>query len=399
VARFAYKARTARAEAVEGIIEAGSENSAVNKLVLSGYFPVRVWEEPLCETGAAGQRIRPKDIAYFTRRLSELLNSGMTLYGASGVVENQTENNNLKIMIRGIRGSIEKGGHFSEALKEYPGAFPELYINIVRSGEESGSIGEVLSGMADFLDKDEDLRSRLIAALAYPCLTAITGIFTIVILTGFIAPRMAGMFADMGGKLPFPTRVLIWTGDFLRAYWIPVMVFAGAAAFLIGGSGSNPAIKNKIDAMRLRMPVLGRLVKENEFMRFSKTLSMLLKNGVPMLNSLAIVSGVVTNSVIRKNIEEIHDDIKAGTGFASSIKKKKDFPVFLADMAAAGEAGGFLDKALSNIARNYEIELERDMKIAIALMEPVFILVMGALVGFIVIAVFLPIFQLSLAVY
>jgi len=399
MAKFAYKAKRSPTEITEGAMEAGSENAVINKLNQLGYHPVWIMEESVSAAKARILRIKSKDLADFTRRVSELLESGLTLYNALSVVESQSGSCNLKTIICCIEDSLKEGKCFSAALKRYPGVFSELYVNVIRSGEESGSMNETLAGMADFLDKTEDMRSKIIAALAYPGLTAIIGFMTIVILIVFIIPRLVNMFIEMGEELPLATRALIWISDFARAYWIFSAFFAVCAIFLFKRVKLNPIARNKIDKIRLKIPILGNIAKNSEFMRFSKTLSMLLKNGVPMLNSLKIASSVVANNAIKEDINFIHNDVKAGMSLAASIKKRECFPLYLANMVAVGEEGGFLDKALLNISRNYEIELDRAMKIITALMEPVFILIMGMVIGFIVVAMLLPVFQISLVAH
>ncbi len=393
--RFAYKAKKSPDEAMEGFIDADSEKAVINKLNRSGYYLVWIKEET-AQKELNRIKVKTKDLANFTRRVSELLNSGLTLYNALNVIERQTEKNNLRGVIKAIAESIKDGKSFSGALRNYPNVFSELYVNLARSGEESGSLNEALANISDFLDKEEDAKSRVIAALAYPGLMAIVGLATVVILVIFIVPRLVNMFIEMGEDLPLPTRILAGTGSFIRAYWIWLLSFAGVTALVFKRNKANPVIKDKIDRFKLKVPIIGNFVRNSELARFSAVLSTLLKNGVPILDSLNIVSGVVTNNAIKGDISLIHDDIKLGLSFSKAIKKRKYFPLFLADMASAGEEGGFLDKALLNIARNYEIEMERAMKIIMSLLEPVFILIMGLVVGFIVLAMLLPVFQISL---
>ena len=396
MARFAYKAKRSPTEITEGAIEADSENAVISKLNKSGYYPVWIREESMNAAKPQVLRVKPRSLAGFTRRVSDLLESGLTLYSALSVVESQSGSCDLKTIICCVRDGVKQGKSFSAALKQYPEVFSELYINVIHSGEESGSMNEALAGMADFMDKCEDIRSRIIAALAYPCLTAIVGFMTIIVLIVFIIPRLVNMFIEMGEELPLATRALIWISDFARAYWGFSVFFVVCAIFLFKRAESIPITKNKIDRMKLKMPVLGDIAKNSEFMRFSKTLSILLKSGVPMLNSLNIASGVVANSAIKEDIAFIHNDVKAGMSLSASIKNRECFPLYLANMVAVGEEGGFLDKALLNISRNYEIELDRTMKIITALIEPVFIFIMGAVIGFIVVAMLLPVFQISL---
>ena len=394
--RFIYKAKKSPEEIMQGSIEADSESVVVNKLIQSGCYPVWIREELAGTPEPVTLKIKSRDLSAFTRRLSELLGSGLALYNALGVIENQAGNASLKMITGNIKSRIKEGKDFSQALKDYPCIFSGLYINLARSGEESGSLNDVLANVADFLEKDQDMRARIFAALAYPGLMAIVGFATIFILVTFVVPRIANMFVEMGQQLPLVTRILIGVSDFVRAYWFLLAIFIAGAVFLFKTGSSNPAGKNKIDKIKLKIPVFGDLLKDTELARFSRTLSMLLKNGIPILDSLEITSDVIINSVIKEEIDEIYNDVKAGSSLALGIKKRKNFPVFVANMTAVGEEGGFLDKALLNIACSYETEADRAMKIITALLEPGFILIMGLVVGFIVVAMLLPVFEISL---
>ena len=394
--KFIYKAKKGPDEVVEGVIEADSENAAVNKLTQSGYYPIMVREESIAAAGASVYKISMKDLAQFTRHLSELLNSGLTLYNALNVIESQSETNSLRMVIGAVKGRIKEGKNFSEALRNYPGVFSELYVNLARSGEESGSLNEVLVNIADFLERDQDIRAKIITALAYPGLMAAVGFFTVFILITFVVPRLVNMFIEMGQALPLPTRMLIGISGFIRGYWFLLVIFIGGVVFLFKQGESNAVTKNKIDRFKLEIPVFGKLVRDTELATFSRTLSMLIKNGVPILNSLKITSGVISNSAIKKEIEIIYNDVKDGSGLTNAIKKNASFPLFMVNMTAVGEEGGFLDKALLNIAASYETEIDRTVKIITALLEPAFILIMGLVVGFIVVAMLLPVFEISL---
>jgi len=394
--KFLYRVKNGPEEVLEGVIEADSENIVISRLARMGYYPILVKEELTNAGRAIVYRISAKHLANFTRHLSELLNAGITLYNSLSVIENQSENKNLKIIIKVVKGCIKDGKKFSEALKSHPGVFSELYVNITRAGEESGLLDDALSNIADLLDKDEDIHAKIIAASAYPILMAAVGLGTIGILITFVVPRLVGMFIEMGEKLPLPTRMLIAISDFARAYWIWTIFFTGGVIFLFKKSSLDPSVKIKLDRIKLEIPIFGPLIKDAELARFSRTFSMLLKNGVPVLNSLKIVFGVITNSAIKEDAGLIYDDIKEGSSLANAIKKTKSFPLLAGNMIAVGEEGGFLDKALLNVARNYEKALELEVKTIISLLEPAFILIMGLIIGFIVVAMLLPVFQISL---
>ncbi len=391
MSHFIYKAKKGPKEVIEEKIEAESEASAVRQLIQQGYYPI--WVKEVSSVAAQKRKpVKAKDLAIFTRQLSELLDSGLALYEALNIIENQIELPGLKEIIKGIREKVRDGNTFSDSLKDYPRVFSNLYVNLVRSGEAGSMLGDVLNNIADFLEKEEDVKSRVLAALAYPMLMLIVGAGTIFILTGFVIPKLANMFVEMGETLPLPTRILIGFSDFIRSYWILLAIFVGGAIFFAVRSKS----KGSIDRFKLKLPIVGALVRDSELARFSRTLSMLLKNGVAILSALKITSDVIENEVIKNEALKIYNDVREGSSLAAAIKKNTSFPQFIVNMATIGEEGGMLDKTLFKAAKSYEIESDRKIKILSSLLEPAIILIMGVVVGFIVISMLLPVFQISL---
>lgn len=399
MARFLYKAKKGPGEVFEGSIEADSEKAAVNKLMEKGSFPVWIKEEGLAAKEKRGlslfpKKVKTKDLAHFTRQLSDLLDSGLALFDSLNIIENQVEVPQLKGIIGKLKDGIKDGSTFSDSLKAYPRTFSNLYVNLVKSGEAGSMLNESLNNVADFLEKQEETRSKIMAALAYPMLMAIVGFMSVVILMAFVIPKLANMFVDMGEVLPLPTRILISLSDFTRGYGLVFFLFAGGLIFAVKKSNRIP--KKVIDNFKLKIPIFGRLIKDTEFARFSRTLSTLLKNGVPILNSLKITSDIIDNEVIKVAVVSVHDDVRAGSRLAAAIKKNASFPQFIINMTAIGEEGGFLDKTLLKVARSYEVETDRTVKVLSSLLEPIIILVMGLIVGFIVVSMLLPVFQISI---
>ncbi|MBU4343319.1 MAG: type II secretion system F family protein [Candidatus Omnitrophica bacterium] len=391
---FIYKAKKGPKEIIESKIEADSEASAIKQLIQQGYYPIWV-KEVSSVTVQKRKPVKAKDLAIFTRQLSELLDSGLALYEALNIIENQIELPGLKEIIKGIREKVRDGNTFSESLKDYPRVFSNLYVNLVRSGEAGSMLRDVLNNIADFLEKEEDVKSRVLAALAYPMLMLIVGAGTIFILTGFVIPKLANMFVEMGEALPLPTRILIGFSDFIRNYWILLAIFVVGFVFFI--AKTKP--KGIIDRFKLKLPIIGALVKDSELARFSRTLSMLLKNGVAILSALKITSDVIENEVIKNETLRIYNDVREGSSLAAAIKKNTSFPQFIVNMATIGEEGGMLDKTLFKAAKSYELESDRKIKILSSLLEPAIILIMGVVVGFIVISMLLPVFQISLTAH
>jgi len=404
VPRYLYKAKKGPKEVLEGSIEADSENAAINKLMESSCYPISVREETAAsderskEIFLFSKRIKTKDLADFTRQLSELLDSGLALFDALNILENQTAIPRLKDVIRDVKDRIKGGSTFSESLKSRPRIFSDLYVNLVKSGEAGGVLDEVLANISDFLEKEVDTRSKIMAALSYPLLMVAVGFISIFILLGFVIPKLTNVLVETGEALPLPTSILIGLSDIVRNYWILLLILIGGLIFFVKGSKKNKIARLTIDSLKLKFPIFGALIRRGELARFSRTLSTLLKNGVPMLYSIKITSDVIDNEVIKRQIETVHNDVKSGSSLQAAIKKDTDFPLFLINMIAVGEEGGSLDRKLFKVAKAYETETDRMIKILSSLMEPVIILVMGLVVGFIVVSMLLPVFQISLTV-
>lgn len=402
MAHFLYKAKKGPKEIVEGSVEADSENAAIKRLTQDGLYLVWIEEKKdFSKEKTKGvllfsKRIKPKDLANFTRQLSDLLDSGLTLFDSLNVIEKQIGHPQLKEVIRSIRDSIKDGNTFSESLTIYPHIFSSLYISLVKAGEAGSMLSEVMVNIADFLEKQEDVKSNVLAALLYPMLMVFVGIGTIFILMAFVIPKLANMFIEMGEVLPLPTRILIGISDFASSYWILLVILAGGVVFFIKKGSSNKGTKKTIDRFKLKLPVVGGLIKNSDLARFSRTLSTLLKNGVPILYSLKITSDIIDNEIVKEEVLRVYTDVKAGSSLKAAIKKNTSFPQFVVNMTAIGEEGGFLDKMLLKVAKAYEVEIDRAVKAVSALLEPVLILAMGLIVGFIVIAMLLPVFEISI---
>ncbi len=396
--RFLFKAKKGPSEVLEGNIEADSETAAVNRLLASGCHPIWIREAPSAadrkSKGAffSNQRVAVRDLANFTRQLLELVDSGLALFDALNIIETQTTHPYLKEIIGTVRDRIKQGSTFSESLASHPHIFSNLYVSLVRAGEAAGALSEALSNISDFLDKEALIRSRIRVALAYPALMAAVGIVTIFILMAFVIPRLASVFVEMGEVLPLSTRIIIGLSDFVRRFWILLVVLAGGGIFFIKSTdGSGRAVS--------RLPIISALVKDVELARFSRTLSMLLKSGVPILYSLKITSEVAANEAVRQDIRRIYEDVKSGSSLSAAIKSRPSFPQFVVNMTTVGEEAGHLDKMLLRVAKSYETETDRTIKVMSSLLEPVLILAMGLVVGFIVISMLLPVFQISLVAH
>lgn len=393
---FVFKAKKSPSEELEGSVEAESERSAVNKIISFGYYPVWIKEEDI-DAASFSRRVGRGVIAGFTRQLSDLLSSGLTLFDSLLIIEDQART--LKPVVRTIRNNIKKGKAFSESLRSRPDIFSDLYVNLVRSGEAGGILDDTLSNISDLLEKQEDIKLRIINAMLYPALVAGIGIATIFILMIFVIPRLADMFIEMGQALPLSTRILIGLSSFVRDWWGLSGVFIAGSLFLLKRREKTNITRSAIDGLRLKIPVIGCFLRDIELERFSRTLSVLLKNGVPMLCSLKIASDTISNEVIKIDISSAYNDVAAGLSLSAALRKSKYCTNYIVTMTATGEEGGFLDRALLKVAQGYESENDKAIKRFASLLEPVMILVIGILVGFVVISMLLPVFEISISAH
>lgn len=403
MAKFLYKAKEGPDRVIEGTMEAESREQVLDRLQAMGYFPVSIREETPAQEKAFAfigeARIRRNDLAIFTRQLSDLLDSGITLFKALHLIEEQTENFPMRQLISTLATEIKEGRRFSETLTRFPGVFSRLYVALVRAGEVGGMLERVLAGLADYLEREQEMYAKVRAALAYPLLMLAVGLATIFILMSFVIPRLVAMFKGLGQSLPLPTLILINISSFLQHFWWLILAVFVLIFFGIDRRAKTKEGKLFFDQLKLKLPLFGELMKKSEIARFGRTLSTLLGNGVPMLVSLDTVVPVVNNALIQKEVERMFNEVRDGSSLSKTIAKSPYFPPLVANMIAVGEEGGVLERSLLKVSESYEREVERIVKVITSLIEPIMILAMGSIVGFIVISMLLPIFQINLVAW
>ncbi len=402
--KYFYKAKKGPEEIVEGHIEAETEYTAVSKISQLGYYPIKVEKEnarfqqrgfyPSFFIG----RVRLRDIAIFTRQLSELLGSGLTLLNALGVLYEGTENRYLKSVIQSVMADLKDGAPLSVALSKYPNIFSRLFTSMVHSGEIGGVLEDVLKRLSQFYEKEEEVKAKIQIAMAYPVLVSFVGLLTIFVLLSFVVPKLTMIFAEFGQILPLPTRALIKISDYFAEFWWLILLFFIIFIFLLIRLNKTKGGKLRFDRFILSIPAIGEFIKKVEIGRLTKSLATLLDNGVPILQSIEVVSDAVTNEVLKQELDRIGEQIRDGSSFSSAIRASPHFPIFVMNMIAVGEEGGRLEDALRKVADSYEHDADRLVKIMTSLIEPLMILGMGAVVAFIVVAMLLPIFQINLMV-
>ena len=402
--QFAYKAKKDDGSVVTGTLQAESERSALDSLGRMGVFPLEI-QSSAGNTGRAvapvqarrriSRRIKAGELALFTRQLADLLKAGVPLNRALRTLSEQTRNQELSETIEEIVKEVSAGKALHEALARFPKTFPTLYISMVRAGETGGFLEEVLHRLAIFIEKDQDLKSRIASAMAYPILLIVIGTCAVVFLMVFFIPRFSEIFKKMGSELPPTTQIVMAVSYFCSSYW--PFLFAGFVVLYLGGSQLTKGGPGRrfLDRLKIVFPLFGEIVKKNAVSRFTRTLGTLLKSGVPILGALAISKEAMGNVVLMEDIDEASAGVKQGRGLAEILRQSRHFPVMVVDMIAVGEEGGNLDEVLINVADSYDIQVDRQVRVFISLFEPALLLIMATLVGFIVISMLLPVFTLS----
>lgn len=405
MATFRYKAKKGPSEIVAGNINADSQAEALNKLSAMGYFPISVTIQEGASVNSEKkefnlsfnlfQRVTIRDISAFTRQLSDLIDSGVTLFRSVQILHEQDTNPIFKSVLEDIQNSIKDGKTLHESLSKHPKIFSKLYVNMVKSGEIGGMLEMVLDRLADFAEKEDETKSKIKSAMAYPMVMAGTGVLSVLGMMIFVIPRMVRLFADMGQVLPIPTQILIAISHALSQYWWGFLLVGGGGMFLLNKWKATEEGGITYDRFKLNIPVIKELILKDEISRFGRTLSTLLTNGVPIIQSLNIIVDTINNKVIRNDLKKITDDIAKGAKLGECLKRVTYFPALFVNMVAVGEESGHIEKSLEKVALSYEKQVDRTVKTLTTLLEPLMIIVLGCVLGAIVISMILPIFDIS----
>ncbi len=400
---FEYTGYNAAGKKVSGAVEGAGRRAVLLKLKADGIFPTNLREEATAAAVGAKapikleltRRVPVTELATATRQLATLLGAGLPLDEALGTIGGQLENVRLARAFSAVREEVVQGQALHEALGAHPRIFPVLFINMVQVGENTGTLDQVLQRLADFLEEQAKLKSRIQSAMAYPVLMCLIGIGVLFFLFAFVVPQVVRMLEDLGQALPTPTRVLIATSEFLSAWWWVFLLLMALGALGVQRWRRTEEGRYKLDRLALKVPLFGRLNLLVATARFSRTLGTLLRSGVPLLKALDIVTNLMQNRVLRKALEDTSVAVREGEGLAGPIKRSGVFPPMVAQMAAVGERSGDLEDMLFRVADTYEHQVDLTLNGLLSLLEPIMILVMGGVVGFIVLSILLPIFQAS----
>jgi type II secretion system protein F len=396
---FVYRAKDRKGGLIEGQTDAENAAAATAQLQSMGYFPLDVREMGGKRDMTAGLKVlrRPRiaDTSAMYRQLADLVGSGIPLVRSLSVVSEQTPNEQLREILAQVNTDVSGGDSMAQAMGKHSKVFPRLHCSMIRAGETGGMLPMVLDRLAEFAEQDEELRSKVWSALAYPLVMIVAGIGAIAVLVTVVIPRIVKIFDSMDQSLPFITVLLIRIIDVIQGYWW--LLIAGGAALVFGIYQAARTQEGRlwIDRTLLRVPLVGSIIVKREVAKFARTLGALLHNGVTILTALDIVEDVMTNRVIQREVAEIPQDVTQGEGISRTLQDSTVFPPVVVNMIAVGEETGQLDTALLRIAESYEKQVERNLKTLTSLIEPLIIVAMAGVVGFLVIAMLLPIFSID----
>lgn len=416
---YTYKGINDKGKKVNGVREADSPRALKNLLRGDGIFLTELFEEKagkgekkqLAGKDKGGgllnaeidiaqytQRVTVQDITLFTRQLATLTNAGITLLESLNALVEQTQNAKFKRILSQVKDRVNEGASFADALKEHTKVFGPLYINMIRAGETAGALELVLHRLADYTESQMKLRRKVVGALTYPALMVVFAVFVVFLLMVVVIPKISKLFEDMNATLPIQTRILISLSNFVSSYWfiiLPVVIFG---VVMIRRYINTKEGRQKYDIFVLKVPIFGGLVKMLATTRFSSTMATLLSSGVPMLTAMDIVKTVVGNWVFMDVIEKARENVREGESLATPIQRSEVFDPIVSHMISVGERAGELENMLQHVSDAYETQLEAKITQMTSLLEPLILVGMGVIVGFVVLSIMLPIMQLNNAI-
>jgi type IV pilus assembly protein PilC len=393
---YSYKVRDQRGNLVTGTLVADSEALVLRRLREQGLTPVEVGREKKglnLQINIRSKKVKLKEVAVVSRQFATMVNSGLPILRSLAILSEQTSNPELGRMLMRVRLDVEQGKSLSGAMAEHPKGFNDLYVSMVKAGETGGQLDNVLLRLASMLEGEVRLRGKIKSAMAYP--VAVVGLVTLIMsaMLFFVVPQFKGIYGQLGGTLPLPTRGLMAVSDGLKHYWWILLLIGIGSRFALKRYKKTPKGREVIDALKLRIPVFGKLFQKVALSRFSSTLAMLLRAGVPILHALEIVSDTVNNRTIGKAVTDVQASVREGEPIARPLAKYPVFPSMVVQMIAIGEETGQIDAMLEKVAQFYDQEVDATVDALTSLIEPLLIAVIGVCVGAAVIALYMPMFN------
>ncbi len=399
--RFQYKAASSDGSVVNGFLAGENREHVVRQLRALGQIPIRIDEKSVVATQRGSslsfsrRKIREQQVADMTRQISTLLRAGMPLDRALGILATLAENGPLGQVLVEIREHVKQGGSLADAVEAHPNVFSRFYVNLLRAGESGGALEIVLERLAEHLDRNIEIKDALKSALVYPAILVIVAVLSIFILLGYVVPQFTEMFANVGEALPLSTRITIGAGEFLQSYGWLMGALLILATLLLRRQLDDPRRAYSWHKRVLRTPLAGNVILKIEVARFARTLATLLQNGIPLLKALAIVKDTMSNRVLATGLEHVVDGLKEGQSLADPLAKSTAFPAFAVHMIKVGEESGNLPDILLQVATTYDRDTQVTLKRSLALLEPILILVLGAVIAAVIISILVAILGIN----
>ncbi|MDD5132185.1 MAG: type II secretion system F family protein [bacterium] len=394
---YKFKAKAGDGSVITDVLEADNKKAVIKHLQEKGLFPVSITEEHdrISSRKYLKAKINRSDLVIFHRQLADGLKGGLSLVKALELSYKQTESHQLKKVIGEIGEQLQKGQSLSLALEKYPDIFDSMHIGLIKAGETGGMLDASLERIANYQEKDQVLISRVKTAMAYPLAMLFIGVGTVLFLLVLVIPKFSLLFQDVEGFLPLPTRILIGLSNFFIHWWFIYVPGLILLTVWFQRYIKTPQGNLWFDKLKLNTFIIGKVIRYEMVVRFTRTLGVLLTNGIPMISALEIAKKAVGNTLVSLEIERLYTEIKSGKGLVEPLSRSLVFPPVVSDLIAAGQEVGSLELSLQRVADTYEMKVENMLKTMTGLLEPAVIVLMGLVVGFIVLAMLLPIFEIS----
>ena len=396
---FNYKAKTSTGNVVSGRFDATDKSMVVSLLRGKGYFPLDITQISAINKEvrlSSLKKVTTKNLAVFCRQFHTMINAGVSVLGCMDMLRRQTENPRLAMVLSKVYDEVQKGRTLSESMKLHTSVFPLILISMIEVGEVSGTLDSTMEKLAVHFEKDNKINQKIKTAMAYPAVIGCIALLMVGFMMTFVVPRFLSMFKSMGETLPLPTRILLNISNTISNVWFLLGTIAGlfAVIYVFNKIKKLPIVKLWFDNAVLRLPLAGKNVRKILASRFTRTLSSLLSTGVSLIQALEVVEKVVDNQIVTQGMAKVKEDIKRGSNLAGPLEGIGIFPVMVTHMISVGEESGSLDAIMEKAADFYDDELDASISQLISLLEPIMILFMALIVGFIVISMILPIFQM-----
>jgi len=408
--QFLYKAMSKDGRKVEGSVEAGDRRGAMHAVEKLGYRPISVTETTKkaakkdvpfwkLKIGNAAPRMKSQEVLLFTSELSDLLEAGMTLGAALNCLANQGEADSPQSFVAGdLRDRIVRGEQLSDAVTAHPTTFPPLYGNMIRAGEASGAMIDVLRRLGEHYERNDSMKSKISAAMTYPIVVLVLGIVTVIFAVTYILPKFKSIFDDMGGALPLPTRILMNTSEFLISYGVFLALAVAGGVILLSRHIKTQKGRLWWDGLKLKAPLIKGIVACGAFASLAYTMKTLLANGVNVLQALRIAEETCGNAVIAGALRNARQRVTDGTSISGPLAGSNVFPKMMTDMMAVGEQSGDMPGSLGHVGRRYENEMDRNIRVFTNALEPIMIVAIGGIVGFVAISILMAVFKMTSAI-